>query len=101
MTDRRRANVNWYCAREDGTISTEGATLAVLMDIRDEMREQTRLLITVKNLAQCPNVRRGFVSMHKLRRHLESLFPSVARPKRRRKKRVTVVIRRRKPKKGK
>lgn len=44
MSDRRRANVTWNVAAEDGTISWEGVTAAVLMDIRDELQKLNRVL---------------------------------------------------------
>lgn len=36
MSDTRRKNINWTLS--DGSISYDGAQLAVLMDIRDELQ---------------------------------------------------------------
>lgn len=39
MADRRRANINWLVAGEDQKVySTDHAQLAVLMDIRDQLK---------------------------------------------------------------
>lgn len=45
MADRRRKNVNWTVADEQGGVPTwERVTIAVLMDIRDELQLLNRLL---------------------------------------------------------
>lgn len=81
MTDRRRANVRWtVCADGAETISFDGAQLAVLMDIRGELQEANATLAALLRLAQCSNVRRGFIAMHKLR---QRLAPAKAKPKKR------------------
>lgn len=96
MSDRRHANANWRLhINGDGTIPADHVKLALLMDLRDELRAQTSALQTIARAAQCPNVRRGFVAMHKLRKHLEALFPERAAPKRRQKKPRAKVRRRR------
>lgn len=49
--DRRRKDVNWYVADESGTAYSEmreGCTLAVLMDLRDELKK-------LNNIFHCPN----------------------------------------------
>lgn len=48
-TDKRRKNVNWTTCRDDGGISFDGAQLAVLMDIRDELQAIRRRL-------DCPRI---------------------------------------------
>lgn len=76
MTDRRRANKNWtVCAEGADTISFEGAQLAVLMDIRGELQSANATLSALLLLAQCSNVRRGFIAMHKLRQRLAPAKP--------------------------
>lgn len=42
MTDTRRKDVNWVVG--DGTVDREQARLAVLMDIRDELKALNSLL---------------------------------------------------------
>jgi hypothetical protein len=41
--DRRKKNINWYAASDDGSSTTAQATLATLMDIRDELQSLVRL----------------------------------------------------------
>lgn len=48
MADTRKKNVDWVIAGVDGTITWSGATVAVLMDIRDELK-------TLNQLLACPN----------------------------------------------
>lgn len=48
MGDTRRKNVAWPVPRNDGTVGTDDMSLAVLMDIRDELQTLNRLLA-------CPN----------------------------------------------
>lgn len=38
MADTRHKNGNWRCADANGEVSYEQATLATLMDIRDELQ---------------------------------------------------------------
>lgn len=71
MTDRRKKNSNWYVANEEGRAYTEGMagqTVAVLMDIRDELQDLNRLL-------SCPN----FISIPAL---LRAIQRNTRRPKR-------------------
>ncbi|HCE07059.1 MAG TPA: hypothetical protein DEQ40_00365 [Oxalobacteraceae bacterium] len=91
MGDRRRANVNWtVCDAGDGrSVPFDAAQLAVLMDIRQEMRIANETLSVLRMLAQCPNIRRGFIAMHKLR---QRLAPGKAKPKRK----PRAIVRRRK-----
>lgn len=45
MADRRRRDVNWYVADEDGrAYSVEHCQLAVLMDIREELQALVSIL---------------------------------------------------------
>jgi len=48
MTDMRRKDGNWPVPRADGSVWTDDMSLAVLMDIRDELKALNRLL-------NCPN----------------------------------------------
>lgn len=49
MADRRRKDLNWTVANEKGeTLSWEEVQVAVLMDIRDELKR-------LNNVLQCPN----------------------------------------------
>ena len=61
--------------------TTEGAALMVLQDLRDELKELNRTLGTICALAQCPNVRHGFIAMRNLRSHVER-FGAKPDPKR-------------------
>jgi hypothetical protein len=42
MTDRRQKNANWNVNSSDGMQTWDGAQLAVLMDIRDELQALRR-----------------------------------------------------------
>ena len=45
MNDKRRKDANWEIkTNPDGTSPTDDATLAVLMDIRDELKKLNNLL---------------------------------------------------------
>ena len=68
--DRRQKNGNWYVADEllDGSTRVrdqvrEGAILATLMDLRDELQE-------IRRLIACPNVAAGFRAMRSIDRRL-------------------------------
>lgn len=54
MADRRKKDIDWTVAEADGSVPTwERASIAVLMDIRDELRR-----IAVQNTdrtLRCPN----------------------------------------------
>lgn len=84
MSDRRRANIKWTVCGPDheGSLSFDAAQLAVLMDIRDELQAANAALRTLRALAQCPNVRRGFIAMRKLREHLAPAKPRRKKGKR-------------------
>ena len=45
MSDTRKRNLQWrVCSKDDITVSYDGAQLAVLMDIRDELQKLNGLL---------------------------------------------------------
>lgn len=68
MTDRRKKNINWYVADEDGvTRSTEAAHLAVLMDVRDELKRLNALL-HCHNAVEVPNILRTIAANTKPKR---------------------------------
>lgn len=57
--DRRMKDRNWSPADEDGSVPTwERANLAVLMDIRDELKTLNRLL-GCSNFIAVPEILRG------------------------------------------
>lgn len=59
-TSNRHKNAQWTIHdNTDGTTPYEGAQLAVLMDIRDELR-------TIRQLAQCYRIPRGLDAMIEL-----------------------------------
>lgn len=58
MTDRRKKDANWYCASEDGyalETTRSGAHLAVLMDIRDELKKLNQVF-ECRNFLRIPRV---------------------------------------------
>lgn len=58
--DKRKKNINWSIGtNSDGTTPAHDAHLAVLMDIRDELR-------TIRQLAQCYRIPRGLDAMIEL-----------------------------------
>lgn len=68
MADRRMANTVWTVADENGNIPTwERVGVAVMMDIRDELKQLNALL-------SCPN----FVSIP---RKLEAIRKNTTRPR--------------------
>lgn len=69
--DKRQKNANWTVAADDGHVVFDGAQLAVLMDIRDELQGIGGTLGRLEDLARCSNVARGFIAMNKVRLHLE------------------------------
>lgn len=69
MADRRRANVSWNVADEDGRVrSWDRVAVAVLMDIRDELQRLNQLL-------HCSN----FIDIP---RRLSKIAANTTRPKR-------------------
>lgn len=61
MADRRRANVEWHIANEAGELYSsmqDGATLATLMDIRDELQKLNALL-SCSNFVGIPHTLRA------------------------------------------
>ena len=72
MSDTRRANKIWtVCAPNAGTATFDGAQLAVLMDLRDELQKLNQLL-------HCQN----FVNIP---RKLDRISANTAKPRKRRK----------------
>jgi hypothetical protein len=68
MADRRRANIEWSVADEAGNMPTwERVGIAVMMDIRDELKTLNRLLA-------CPN----FTAIP---RKLDAIRRNTAKPK--------------------
>ncbi len=59
MTDLRQKNKNWRCADKTGAINYEQATLATLMDIRDELQ-------AIHRLANCYRIPRALDSLIEL-----------------------------------
>lgn len=59
MIDRRKKNRNWYAADDNGESTTQQATLATLMDIRDELQ-------TLVSLARCYRIPRALDAMIEL-----------------------------------
>jgi hypothetical protein len=65
MTDTRHKDANWRVHNNmDGTVPSQDARLAVLMDIRDELKALNRIM-------QCSNVSRGFVAMQNIDRRMQ------------------------------
>lgn len=63
MVDLRRKNIDWNIADADGSTPTwERVQVAVLMDIRDELRE-LNAIFKCKNFLEVPRILRG------IRRH--------------------------------
>jgi len=68
VADRRRKNVNWKVAEEDGSIpSWERVSIAVLMDIRDEL--------------QALNARLGCIETLRIPRYLRRIASNTAKPR--------------------
>jgi hypothetical protein len=57
--DRRRAQVKWIVNDEDGGCSFDGAQLAVLMDIRDQLE-------SINNKLNCYRIPRGLDALHEI-----------------------------------
>jgi hypothetical protein len=55
--DRRKKNTNWTVADAAGNSTMEGAQLAVLMDIRDEL-QRLNLLLHCANFLSIPRTLR-------------------------------------------
>lgn len=68
MADRRRKDISWRVTREDGTVaSVDHAILAVLMDLRDELKQINRTL-------QCYETQR-------IPRYLKRISANTAKPR--------------------
>lgn len=58
MRDTRHKNTNWsICRNADDSVSWDGAQLAVLMDIRDELQQLNRVF-SCHNAQDIPNILR-------------------------------------------
>ena len=56
MADRRKKDANWIVADEQGNCpDTQNAILAVLMDIRDEMKLIRADILAIGRIVSCPN----------------------------------------------
>lgn len=71
MSDPRKKDIQWRVRDQDGEVTFDGAQLAVLMDLRDELKK-LNVLLHCRNFTNLPAQIRG------LRRDLA--------PKKRRKK---------------
>lgn len=61
----RHKDANWNCGGDGGqTVTYEQARLAVLMDIRDELKALNRVM-------QCHNVREGFIALQRMDRRMQ------------------------------
>lgn len=59
VADTRQKNRNWRCAGPNDSVSMEQATLATLMDIRDELQ-------AIRALANCYRIPRALDAMTEL-----------------------------------
>lgn len=55
MIDKRRKGVSWVVADEFGKSSLDEARLAVLMDIRDHIRDHGQLLLSLERIGNLTN----------------------------------------------
>lgn len=73
---------NWRInmdVRPDGghtTTDNSDIELVLLYALLNEMKQINDRLRSIENLARCPNVQRGFISMNKVRLHLEKRWPA-------------------------
>lgn len=73
--DRRKKDVNWAPADQAGNLPTwERVNLAVLMDIRDELKLVTAELHCMNNVIQCSN----FIAIPQILRRISR---NTAKPK--------------------
>lgn len=69
MADTRKKNVNWTVATPNGDVpSWERASIAVLMDIRDEMQSLNMEMRRLNALLHCPN----FIEIPRILRRVRS-----------------------------
>jgi hypothetical protein len=59
MTDTRRKNVDWTVCKDGGGMSFDAAQLAVLMDIRDELKG-------IRSLMNCYRIPRALDALHEV-----------------------------------
>ena len=57
MADKRRKNMNWTVCGADGAMTYESASLATLMDIRDELQ-------SINSKLNCYRVPRALDALH-------------------------------------
>lgn len=79
MVDRRKRDADWLVTDEQGTPYGRGAHLAVLMDIRDELKK-------LNNRLSCWEVTEGFRSIRKNYLYMRKRFPLPNKPPRRKRK---------------
>jgi hypothetical protein len=61
VIDQRKKNYLWNVTTDDGRLCQDGAIVAVLMDIRDELRTMNSIL-TCPNFTNIPNTLRSIES---------------------------------------
>ena len=62
MSDVRRKNINWRLPAPPEALSYEAASLAVLMDARDELQ-------SINQILRCPNFTRFPYSLERIARN--------------------------------
>jgi hypothetical protein len=65
VADTRHKNANW---RLPETVGWEHVSLAVLMDIRDELQEQNRHMRDMLGLARCYRIPRALDAVYRMHR---------------------------------
>lgn len=68
----RHKDSNWNIPQEP---SYEGARLAVLMDIRDELKAANRTLDSLATLGRCNRIQTMFRTVERLDRRLAKKYP--------------------------
>lgn len=64
---KRHKDANWTIPESaDGTTPYEGAQLAVLMDIRDELKKNNRHLATIVSRTGCYRIPRALDALHSM-----------------------------------
>lgn len=85
MADRRQKDKNWIVTEEDGTVRTwEQVQVALLMDIRDELKR-------LNNVLQCPNFIAVPSKLDLIRQELKEVRRNTRKRKRVAKPRLRVV----------
>lgn len=71
MADTRQRNVNWKLnINSDGTVPHGDAELAVLMDIRDELRTIREQCVALVTVTRCSNIQRAFRNIEQINKRL-------------------------------